>query len=100
MSFKLEGVQQLPLVTDSKHDGALADSFLRLFKLDFYPEKYVWVFEDHFELDDVQDLARLYDVVAKLEQKKVVAPEDQARAEAVTLLNRVLTQQLAVNLSV
>jgi len=77
-------------VVDSKHDGTLADSFLKLVKIDYYPEKYVWIFEDFFELDDVNDLCKLYDVVMKLEQKKVAFPEIQARNEAITLINKVL----------
>ena len=66
MCVKFEGIQQLPL-ENNKKDNSLADCLMKLIKIDFYPEKYVWVFEDYFNLDNVEDIMKSYDVLTKLE---------------------------------
>jgi len=44
-----------------------ADSLLKLFKINFYPEKYVKIFEDLFDLDSIHDILKLQELIASLE---------------------------------
>ena len=47
----------------------LFESLFSLFKIDFYPEKYLTIFEDIYDTDVISNIPLLQDIIFKEEQK-------------------------------
>jgi len=70
------------------------ESLFKLFKIDFYAEKYVRIFEEMFDLDSVLDIFQLQEIVNKLEQKR--DEEQNLKNNSIILVNKVLVQHFAI----
>jgi hypothetical protein len=71
------------VLTSKKSLVRAVESLFRLFKFEFYPDKYSKLFEEIFDLDNVLDIIQLQELVATLEQK-------QTKSDAVALVNKVI----------
>lgn len=71
------------MLTSKKSLVSAVESLFKLFKFEFYPDKYAKLFEEIFDLDNVLDVIQLQELVATLEQK-------QAKSDAVALVNKVI----------
>ena len=54
----------------------LFESLFSLFKIDFYPEKYLTIFEDIIDTDVISNIPFLQDIIFKEEQKRNVDEND------------------------
>lgn len=62
---------RVPEVLNNKFNlSSSVDCLFKLFKIDFYSEKFVKIFEEMFDLDSVIDILQLQEIVSKLEQKR------------------------------
>ena len=54
----------------------LFESLFSLFKIEFYPEKYLTIFEDIYDTDVISNIPLLQDIIFKEEQKRNVEEND------------------------
>ena len=58
----------------------LFESLFSLFKIDFYPEKYLTIFEDIYDTDVISNIPLLQDIIFKEEQKWNAGENDNKQA--------------------
>ena len=58
----------------------LFESLFSLFKIEFYPEKYLTIFEDIYDTDVISNIPLLQDIIFKEEQKRNVEENDNKQA--------------------
>ena len=76
----------------------LFESLFSLFKIDFYPEKYLTIFEDIYDTDVISNIPLLQDIIFKEEQKRNVGENDNKQASHTLMqVNHVLVQKLALH---
>jgi hypothetical protein len=67
MNVKLEAFSVPQVLSSEATLKQIVDQLFKLFKVDFYAEKYVKIFEEMFDLDSVADVLHLQEIVSKLE---------------------------------
>lgn len=91
MNQKLE-VNLADLFPNKKSISDIVEQLFILFKIEFYPDKYIKVFEEMFDLDSVTDILQLQEIVCNIEQRRDNNSTDETQKDAVILVNKVLTQ--------
>lgn len=72
MNNKLEPLSEPIVVFGNEVNRAFSfvNALFKLIKIEFYSEKYVRLFEETYDLNNVQDIFQLQDIVRELEQKR------------------------------
>lgn len=101
MNNKLEPLSEPIAVFGNEVSRAFSfvNALFKLIKMEFYSEKYVRLFEETYDLNNVQDIFQLHDIVREFEQKRGedINQNQNSSDDAVILLNKVLIQTQAIN---
>ena len=63
MNQKLEDISAPDLLNNKFNLKDTVESLFKLFKINFYPDKYTKLFEESFDLDLVQDVLNLQELI-------------------------------------
>ncbi len=72
MNNKLEPLSEPIAVFGNEVSRAFSfvNALFKLIRIEFYSEKYVKLFEETYDLNNVQDIFQLQEIVRELEQKR------------------------------
>jgi hypothetical protein len=72
MNNKLEPLSEPIAVFGNEVSRAFSfvNALFKLIRIEFYSEKYVRLFEETYDLNNVQDIFQLQEIVRELEQKR------------------------------